>query len=119
MARTRKQFNIGLADLPPGERKIIEVDGKSIGLFNVNGEYFAMHNRCPHMGGNLCAGPVTGTTLPTDKTEFIYGREGELIRCGWHGWEFEIKTGVCTVDKKMRAKVYKVSVEDDQLTIHI
>jgi 3-phenylpropionate/trans-cinnamate dioxygenase ferredoxin subunit len=115
----KKQIAIGSADLNPGERKIIEVDGKSIGLFNVNGEYFALHNRCPHMGGNLCAGPVTGTTLPTDKTEFIYGRVGELVRCGWHGWEFEIKSGQCTVDPKIRAKVYKVLVEDEQLVIQI
>ena len=115
----KKQFNIGNADLNPGERKIIEVDGKSIGLFNVNGNYFAMHNRCPHMGGQLCAGPVTGTTLPTDKTEFIYGRHNELVRCGWHGWEFEIKSGICTVDPKMRAKVYKVTREESGLILHI
>lgn len=115
----KKQINISVADLTPGERKIIEVDGKSIGLFNVAGEYFALHNRCPHMGGNLCAGPVTGTTLETDKTEFIYGRHDEIIRCGWHGWEFEIKTGVCTVDKRMRAKVYKVTQDGENLVLHI
>ena len=115
----KKQINIGRPDLKPGERKIIDVDGKSIGVFNVAGDYFAMHNRCPHMGGQLCAGPVTGTTLETNKTEFIYGRHNEIIRCGWHGWEFEIKTGICTVDKRMRAKVYKVTLEDNELVLHI
>ena len=119
MGRKRKTINIGTVDLAPGERKIVEVDGKSIGLFNVRGNFYALHNRCPHMGGNLCAGPVTGTTLPTERTEFIYGREGELVRCGWHGWEFEIKSGICTVDRKLRAKVYPVTVEDGEITIHI
>lgn len=119
MTKTRKQFPIGSADLAPGEKRIIEVDGKPIGIFNVDGEYFALHNRCPHMGGNLCEGPVTGTTLQTDKTEFIYGRENELVRCGWHGWEFEIKSGRCLVDEKLRARTYSVTEENGQLVLHI
>ena len=117
--RKRKQFNIGPADLQSGERRIVEVDGKHIGLFNVNGDYFALHNRCPHMGGNLCAGPVTGTALHTDTTEFVYGRQGELVRCGWHGWEFEIATGQCLVDERMKVRTYPVTQEAGQLVIHI
>ena len=119
MTRSRRTFPVGSADLQPGQKRIIEVDGKSIGIFNVDGNYYALHNRCPHMGGNLCEGPVTGTTLETDKVEFIYGRENELVRCGWHGWEFEIKTGICTVDAKTRARSYRVTESDGQLTIHI
>ena len=117
--RKRKQFAVGLADLNPGERRIVEVKGRSIGIFNVNGDYFALHNRCPHMGGNLCEGPVTGTTLHTDKTEFVYGREDELVRCGWHGWEFEIKTGQCLVHPQMRARTYEVTAVNGQLILHI
>ena len=114
-----KQYNIGTADLQSGERKIITVNGRSIGLFNVNGRYYAMHNRCPHMGGALCEGPVTGTTLEIDRMDFVYGRKGELVRCGWHGWEFEIQTGKCLVDPKMRAKTYKVTQEGTQLILHM
>ncbi|MEM7538701.1 MAG: Rieske (2Fe-2S) protein [Chloroflexota bacterium] len=117
--RARKQFNLGPADLQHGERRVIDVDGRSIGLFNVNGEYFALHNRCPHMGGNLCAGPVTGTALYTDTNEFVYGRHGELVRCGWHGWEFEIATGQCLVDERMKVRTYPVTQEAGQLVIHI
>ena len=119
MARTRKQFPVGAADLKPGEKRIVEINGRSVGIFNVNGDYYALHNRCPHMGGNLCEGPVTGTTLYTDKTEFVYGRENELVRCGWHGWEFEIKTGQCLVKQQMRVRTYQVSAENGQLILHI
>ena len=77
MARTRKQFNIGPADLLPGERKIIEVDGKSIGLFNVNGEFFAMHNRCPHMGFPLHKGSVKDC----------------ILTCHWHHARFDLTSG--------------------------
>lgn len=119
MARTKRQFKIGKADLQAGERRILEVDGKSIGIFNVNGDYFAMHNRCPHMAGPICAGPITGTALPTNGNQFVYGKQNELVRCGWHGWEFEIKTGQCLVVEKVRAKTYEVTVDDGELVLHI
>ncbi len=119
MGRVRKKYVACAADIPPGERRIVEVAGKSIGIFNVRGEFFALLNRCPHMGGNLCEGPITGTTLPAREERYVYGREGELVRCGWHGWEFEIASGKCLVDPRMQVRVYPVTVEQDQLVIHI
>jgi nitrite reductase/ring-hydroxylating ferredoxin subunit len=120
MKRTNKQFAIcNTAELPAGQRKIVEVDGKSIGVFNVKGEYYALLNYCPHTGAELCRGPVTGTAMPVDEHKYIYGYEGELIRCAWHGWEFKIATGECLVDPKIRAKRYQVTVEDDEVVVHI
>lgn len=116
---TRKQYTVGQADMQPGERRLVMVDGKCIGIFNVDGEYFALHNRCPHMAGNLCEGPITGTTLQTSTTEFVYGLAGEIVRCAWHGWEFNIKTGQCLVNPRMRARTYPVTVENNQLVVHI
>ena len=117
--RKRKRINIGSVNLQPGEKRIIEVEGKQIGLFNVAGTYHALHNHCPHMGGNLCQGPVTGTTIMSDPEKFVYGREGELVRCSWHGWEFEIKTGRCLVDDRLRVRSYEITVENEELILHI
>ena len=117
--RSKKQFNIGRADYKHGERRIITVDNKQIGVFNVNGDYYALHNRCPHMAGSLCGGPVTGTTLESEPGTFTYGRKQELVRCGWHGWEFEIATGRCLVQPKIRAKTYNVTIQDGALILHI
>lgn len=116
---SRKRFPVGPADIQPGERRIVTVDEKCIGVFNVGGQYFALHNRCPHMAGNLCEGPITGTTMVTNATEFTYGLAGEILRCAWHGWEFNITTGQCLVDPRMRARTYPVTIEDDQLVVHI
>jgi nitrite reductase/ring-hydroxylating ferredoxin subunit len=117
--RPRRKILAGPADLQPGQKKIVELDGKMVGLFNVAGTYHALHNRCPHMAGALCEGPVSGTALPTDSYSFEYGREGELIRCGWHGWEFEIATGRCLVDDRLRAKRYIVTEEQGELYLHL
>jgi nitrite reductase/ring-hydroxylating ferredoxin subunit len=104
-------------ELPPGQRVIREIDGKSVGVFNVDGELYALHNRCPHKGGALCRGPVTGTNIPSDDFRYVYGREGRLIRCAWHGWEFELDTGYALADPTVRAKTFPVVVEDDDVYV--
>ena len=107
------------ADLAPGERRIVELAGRSIGVFNVNGRFYALHNRCPHKGGALCAGRITGTVLPTTGRSFTYGREGEIIRCPHHGWEFEIATGRALADSRVCARTYPVSVETGQVVVTV
>jgi nitrite reductase/ring-hydroxylating ferredoxin subunit len=80
-------------EIPPGARKLVEVGGRSIGVFNIGGEYFALRNRCPHQGGPLCQGFQFGALRAERPGEYEYDRPGEIIRCPWHGWEFEIRTG--------------------------
>ncbi len=99
-------------ELPVGSRKIIEINGRSIGVFNVNGEYYALRNICPHQLAPLCKGHVTGTTLPSQPGEYKWDRDGEILRCPWHGWEFDIKTGRSVFNPhKLRVKTYEVTVE--------
>jgi nitrite reductase/ring-hydroxylating ferredoxin subunit len=112
----RRYLVCDAGELPPGERLVRDFDGLSIGVFNVKGSYYALHNRCPHRGGALCLGPVTGTAQ-TGEFEFLYTRAGELVRCAWHGWEFEIATGRSLVDDKIRAKTFPVEVEDGHLYV--
>ncbi|MDQ3866507.1 MAG: Rieske (2Fe-2S) protein [Actinomycetota bacterium] len=113
----RRHFVCAASELAPGERVVRDLDGRSIGVFNVDGEFFALHNRCPHRGGALCLGPVTGTTLPSAAAVYVYGREGRIIRCAWHGWEFEIESGRSLVDPRVRAKTFPVVVEDGDVYV--
>jgi nitrite reductase (NADH) small subunit len=113
----RRVFACRESDLSPGERVVQELEELSIGVFNVNGRFFALHNRCPHRGGALCRGPVTGTTLPTDDSSYLYGREGEILRCAWHGWEFEIESGRSLVNPRVQAKTFPVEVEEGNVYV--
>jgi 3-phenylpropionate/trans-cinnamate dioxygenase ferredoxin subunit len=102
-------------DLPPGQRKIVEVGGQSIGVFNVGGTFYALKNRCPHQGGPLCQGSLNGTTLPSPPGEYCWGREGEILRCPWHGWEFDVTTGRSLWHpERCRVRAYEVTVEPDE-----
>lgn len=107
------------AEVPPGERRVVEVAGRSIGIFNVAGDFYALHNGCPHKGGPLCEGRISGTTLPSDDYTFEYGRDGEILRCAWHGWEFEIATGRALADPRVRARSYPVTVEDGNVLVTV
>ena len=63
------------SELPPGARKIVEVAGRSIGIFNVHGRYVAVLNVCPHEQAPVCRGRVGGTTLPSGPGEYCYRRQ--------------------------------------------
>ena len=99
-------------EIPPGEHKILEVAGRSIGVYNVGGEFYAIRNTCPHQGGPLCEGRVTGFVTASVPGDYTYTREGEIVRCPWHGWEFDIKTGQSWFDPvQTRVRAYPVTVE--------
>lgn len=99
------------SEIAPGTRKIVEAGGRSIGVYNIGGEYYAIRNVCPHQGAALCEGITTSFVTSPRPGEFVYEREGEIVRCPWHFWEFDIKTGCMVVDPKTRMKTYEVTVE--------
>ncbi|BFT72579.1 Rieske (2Fe-2S) protein [Paenibacillus sp. P36] len=103
--------------LPEGSFKIVQVGKRSVGVYNVKGDYYAVLNYCPHQGAELCKGPVCGTTLESNVFEFIYGRDQEIVRCPWHGWEFDLKTGTSLFSEKVRTRSYPVVVENG--TVHL
>lgn len=101
-----------VAAIPPRERLIVEIAGRSIGVFNVNGEFFALRNRCPHQGGPLCDGPVSGFVSSSGPGDYHLARQGEILRCPWHGWEFDIRTGQSWFDPtRVRVRSYDVTLE--------
>jgi len=99
-------------ELPPGERIIVEADGLSIGVFNLDGELYALNNACPHQLANLCEGRITGYMTSDEVGEYEWERDGQIIQCPWHHWEFDITTGESVFNPhKVRTQTYDVSVE--------
>ena len=100
-----------LRDFPAGSRKLVDVKGRAIVVFNVNGEFFALANRCPHQGGSLVQGRLVGLIEASEPGCYRYSRRGEIIRCPWHGWEFDVRTGKSWCEPaKVRARQFAVSV---------
>lgn len=103
-------------ELDVGERAIVEVKGREIAVINVNDEFHAVGNHCPHMGGPTCQGLLSGT-FDVEDGEVVYERENEIISCPWHGWEFDIKTGEHLGGTKKRLLTYDVDEVDGDLYV--
>jgi len=105
-------------DYPINEFVIAEIHGKSIGVVRTESGFFALLNHCPHAGAKLCKGRVTGSNLPSDPDIYVFGLRDELVRCPWHGYEFELATGRSPFGvTKARAKTYDVRVTDGSVEV--
>lgn len=99
-------------EIPDGCRKLVQVQSRDIVVFNIKGEFFALLNRCPHKGGSLICGVLVGLVESSAPGEFTYSRPGELLRCPWHGWEYDVRTGQSYCDPDdIKVRQYAVSVE--------
>ena len=89
------------SDLKAGQNKVVNVNGTEIALFNVEGQFYAITNTCPHRGGPLGEGSL----------------EGDVVTCPWHGWRFNVKTGISPVMPAMKVEQYEVKVEGNEVFV--
>jgi nitrite reductase/ring-hydroxylating ferredoxin subunit len=110
-----KQTVARTTEIPPGTNKVVTVRGREIVVFNVDGEFFAFLNRCPHEGAKLCYGVLVGLTESDGPGDYRFKRKGEMLRCPWHGWEFDLRTGRSRSDpERVKLRGFPVSVGADQ-----
>ncbi len=105
-------------EIPPGSRKRVAVGDRRIVVFNVDGEFLALLDRCPHQGGSLCDGVLTGFVTSHEPGHYNYSRPGEIIRCPWHGWHFDLRTGQSWGEpERVFTKHYDVEVAAGQALV--
>ena len=106
-------------ELPPGERKIVRVGALEVGVFNVEGELYALPNLCTHQFGPLCQGALSGTVVARPETGFrrTWVQDGRVVICPWHGLEFDIATGRCVAYPRVKLRTYAVKVVDEQVVL--
>jgi nitrite reductase (NADH) small subunit len=104
------------ADLERNGRLVAQVNGREIGVVSEpDGTLHGIRNRCPHHGGPLCFGRVGERVEGEPGVYELTGRR--TLRCPWHGWEFDLETGVCVDEPALRAAVYAVRVEGDRVLV--
>ena len=89
-------------EIPEGGSKVVQVKEHAIAIFRHGGTLYAIENTCPHQGGPLGEG---------------YLEANGVVSCPWHGWTFDLKTGVSPLDRDVRVGSYPVSVEDGQIVV--
>jgi nitrite reductase (NADH) small subunit len=99
--------------------RVVDVGGKPVGVISVGEEFYAISDRCPHMGASMCTGSLGGTFVAADPHESVYGMDERVIRCPWHGWEFDLETGRSLLEpKRVGLRTYRVSHEDGDVVLH-
>jgi len=97
-------ITVAQAEIEPGKSKCVDVNGKKVAVFNVDGTYYAIDDRCTHAGGPLSEGDVT------DKE----------VTCPWHGAIFRLETGeVCSGPSQKNVNCYPVKIEGTQIQIEV
>jgi nitrite reductase/ring-hydroxylating ferredoxin subunit len=110
------------SEFKDGERRLV-LDGESeIGVFKENGQFYAYSNFCVHQGGPACEGltiaKVEERLMPDKTSRGLYFSETDLhFVCPWHGYEYDMKTGECVSDRRLKLRKYKVVQKGDEVYV--
>ena len=89
------------SEIPDDTGKLVEINGQPVALFNAGGKICALYAVCPHQGGPLAEG----------------GLDGKTVMCPWHGWEFDVTTGVCIFNESITQPTFKVKEEGEDVYV--
>ncbi len=103
MSGASKARVAAVGELGEGQARTVDVDGRSIAVFNVAGSFYAIDNLCPHRGGPLAEGDV----------------DGKLVVCPWHGWRWDVTTGSNANNPAVRVSCYPVTVEQGAIFVSL
>jgi len=92
-----------VADVPAGEIRQVDLDGRPVALANVGGRYHAIDGTCLHRGGPLGEGTL----------------EGSVVTCPWHGWQFDVLTGKSTLNPAAGVACFAVELRGDEVFVDV
>jgi nitrite reductase (NADH) small subunit len=111
-----------VAEYEDGSRKVVSAGGTEIGVFQRDGRFYAYENFCLHQGGPVCEGVILGKVEPImgeDRGVLFerYSEEEIHLICPWHGWEYDISTGECVMDRRLHLKKYEVVQRGEEVYV--
>ena len=113
-----------VTDYADGDRKVINCGEFEVGIFRIDGEFYAWHNRCAHRAGPVCQGRIMKRVIEpvgedhTTRTLEYHPVETNIV-CPWHGYEFDIRTGVHPGNARARLRKINVTVADGEVVISL
>ncbi len=119
------KIDVGAVDeFPVGTFKVVNVEGSmEIGILRrEDGRWLGLRNACPHHLAPICRGQVSGTMLPAEEgsVEFVYGMDGQIIRCPWHGYEYNLDSGHSVMDSAPgRLRLFEVEPDGGRVLLRM
>jgi 3-phenylpropionate/trans-cinnamate dioxygenase ferredoxin component len=90
-------------ELPAGQGCVVEAGGRTLGLFNIDGQYYAIDNACSHRGGPLGEGDL----------------DGSVVSCPWHAWRWDVTTGANVNNPAVRVACFPVTLRDGGVFVQL
>ena len=119
------EYNAGkVSDYVDGDRKVVFCGDSEVGVFRLDGEFYAWHNRCAHRAGPICQGRIMKRVLePVAEDRTIraqaYDETESNIVCPWHGYEYSIKTGAHQGNPRIRLRKAELSIRDGDVYVRV
>jgi nitrite reductase (NADH) small subunit len=110
-----------LSSFAVGAMRIVAIGRRQVGIIrDERGAVHAILNVCPHRGAPVCKGTLGGTMLPSEPGKLVYGNDGKVLKCPWHGYEFDIETGASLFDiMRGRLRKFETEVRDGEVYVRI
>jgi nitrite reductase/ring-hydroxylating ferredoxin subunit len=117
-----EQFVGRVSEFADGTRQIVKVGNTEVGVFRHEGTFYAYSNYCLHQGGPACEGLTIAKVeehLREDKTSMglFFSEKDMNFVCPWHGYEYDMKSGECISDRKLKLKNYQVVTKGDDVYV--
>jgi len=107
-------------ELAPGQMRTLQNGGAPVVVVcSAAGEYHAVRGICPHQGALLGRGHLWSLTLSEEPGVYGLAEKAEILRCPWHSFDYDVKTGRCVSDPRLRVRTYPVSVEDGHIVVDL
>ena len=104
MPLQREFVVVGLvSEFTAGKGRMVVVDGRHVAVFRLGDQFHAIDNLCLHRGGPLCDGPIANG----------------VVTCPWHGWSYQIATGMMVQDPRVGVSKHDVRVEGDRVSVRL
>ncbi len=111
-----------LSEFKDGDRRIVILGDLEIGVFRYEGKFYAYRNLCVHQGGPACEGLIIAKVeekiMPDKTSRGLYFSDTDMhFVCPWHGYEYDLKTGECVADRRLRLRKYEVIERGDEVYV--
>jgi nitrite reductase/ring-hydroxylating ferredoxin subunit len=111
-----------VTDFEDGRRALVDIDGREVFVFEREGRFYAYENVCRHMGGPVGEGMLIGKVeaILDDENRHLGDRfsTSEIhIVCPWHGWEYDIETGICAADRRIRLRRFEATTRAGEVYV--
>jgi len=93
----------GKSEIPAGQGRVFDIGGRQVAVFNVAGKFHAIDNVCEHQGGPLAEGELDGC----------------VVTCPWHGWTYDVSSGISPDDPDTKVQRFEVKVEGDSILVAV